>query len=414
MNKFNGLGGYLLVALVLAWYVQINRDPINMSLSETELEALKNEEIKKPDKAQEKAYFHSRFVSGDLTKEVHSATATPLSDGNLIFFWYGGEREGSADVAIYSRRLHTQSGQWSEISRVVERSSIVHDLHRNIRKLGNPIAFEYAKNELWLFYVSVSVGGWAGSAINMQKSYDNGKTWSAPQRLISSPFFNISTLVKERPIRYQDGSIGLPVYHEFLGKFSEILYLDRHGVVLDKYRISSQRQAIQPVLIPFDDKQIAALMRNVDKQSHRRLWYSQSMNGGKNWQPISPLKIPNPNAAVSTISYLRPNILLMAFNNHPKERSDLTLGLSLDGGKNWDTLTVFEQSGEGDEHNPFSYPFLVQTRDERFHLFYTWKRKKIKYISFNPTQLQIWIEEKGLQPMLQKEVSGARNLVSHH
>ena len=39
-------------------------------------------------------------------------------------------------------------------------------VNRYIRKLGNPVVTRDAAGRIWLFYVSVSVGGWSGSAIN--------------------------------------------------------------------------------------------------------------------------------------------------------------------------------------------------------------------------------------------------------
>jgi len=408
MSKSYWLVAYLAIAITLVLYTQINHKSANTSKIHIDAQEFH------PKANANELFFHSKFVSDDLTKEVHSATAAPLSDGDLLLFWYGGEREGSSDVAIYSRRLDSKSGQWGTVTKLVERLDTAKNLNRNIRKLGNPIAFEYRKNEIWLFYVSVSLGGWAGSAINLQKSFDNGLTWEKPRRLISSPFFNVSTLVKERPIRYQDGSVGLPVYHEFLGKFAELLHLDAQGEVINKYRISTKRQAIQPMLIALSDSRMVALMRNVDKQSTRRLWYSETIDSGHSWQNISALAIPNPNAAISAIALEKPHILLMAFNNHPTERNDLTLGLSLDAGKTWKNLTVFEQSTDLEEHNPFSYPFLVQTENKLFHLFYTWKRKKIKYIVFNQQQLVRWIENKQLNHAMQEAIKSEPSFISHY
>ncbi|MDH3971366.1 MAG: exo-alpha-sialidase, partial [Gammaproteobacteria bacterium] len=45
--------------------------------------------------------MEAAFVSGELTREVHSATAVELNNGDIRVFWYGGKREGSKDTAIY-------------------------------------------------------------------------------------------------------------------------------------------------------------------------------------------------------------------------------------------------------------------------------------------------------------------------
>ena len=123
-------------------------------------------------------------------------------------------------------------------------------MHRYVAKLGNPVAGRAADGTLRLFYVTVSLGGWAGSSITTMTSNDEGATWSAPQRLITSPFINISTLVKGTPFLYADGSMGLPVYHEFFSKFAEILHLDAAGKVIDKQRLARAGQGtLQPVVL---------------------------------------------------------------------------------------------------------------------------------------------------------------------
>src|SRR5204863_1028947 len=130
---------------------------------------------------------------------VHSATAAEISGGRLRAFWYGGSREGASDVAIYPSVYSLRQKDWSPESAVVTREFAQRHLRRSVRKLGNPVAGRDSKGRLCLYFVSVSVGGWAGSAVNLMVSEDEGETWSPPRRLIASPFFNISTLVKGAP-----------------------------------------------------------------------------------------------------------------------------------------------------------------------------------------------------------------------
>jgi predicted neuraminidase len=226
--------------------------------------------------------LESAFISGDLTREVHSATAVELDNGDIRVFWYGGKREGSKDTAIYSRVFSNTSGSWSDIHEVMDRQKITLDTRRYIRKLGNPVAVAKG-DELWLFFVSVSVGGWAGSSINLSVSRDNGSTWGPVRRLISSPFMNISTLVRNAPLLTEQGDIILPAYHEFIGKFSELLRIDSNGAVTGKYRISHGREAIQPAVLAVDSVNAIAFMRNTSAQHPGKLWFSRSQNNLTDW-----------------------------------------------------------------------------------------------------------------------------------
>ncbi|HAJ92889.1 MAG TPA: hypothetical protein DCO71_09810 [Gammaproteobacteria bacterium] len=328
------------------------------------------------------------FISGDLTREVHSATAIELNNGDIRVFWYGGKREGSKDTSIYSRVLNKDSNSWSAVDEIMTRRTVTLDTHRYIRKLGNPVALVNG-DKIWLFFVSVSVGGWAGSSINLSVSDDNGTTWGPVKRLISSPFMNISTLVKNAPLLTDNGDVILPAYHEFLGKFSELLQLDSAGNVLNKNRISHGREAIQPTLLPVDSTHAIAFMRNTSARQPGKLWFSRNQDKLDNWTPLEALTLPNPDAAVAAVQLNTADELLLVFNNHPSERDDISMAYRPGNGATWQLIHQFEKtiSGAVEEHNPYSYPYLLQTHDGNFHLFYTWKRKHIKHVYFNRAAL---------------------------
>ena len=166
---------------------------------------------------------------------VHAASLIAIKDGGIRAFWFAGSREGAADVSIYSSTFDAKSSSWSAPTIVVDRVSAEKSLSRYIAKLGNPVPARMADGRLQLFFVTVSVGGWAGSSISSMISDDEGVTWGAPQRLISSPLINLSTLVKSPAILFTDGRLGLPAYHEWIGRFGEFLRIDA-GQVIDKRR----------------------------------------------------------------------------------------------------------------------------------------------------------------------------------
>ena len=327
------------------------------------------------------------FISGNLTREVHSSTAIELINGDIRVFWYGGTREGSKDTSIYSRMLNRADNSWSDIEEVMTRQTVARETHRYIRKLGNPVALVNG-DEIWLFFVSVSVGGWAGSAINLSVSEDNGTTWGPVKRLISSPFMNLSTLVKNTPLLTEKGDVILPAYHEFLGKFAELLQLDNSGNITNKYRISHGREAIQPVLLPADTTHATAFMRNTSARQPGKLWFSRSQDNLADWTALEALTLPNPDAAITVVQLNIPDELLLVFNNHPTERDDISMAYRSDSSAAWQLVYRFETAvGSENIHNPFSYPFLLQTHDGNFHLFYTWKREHIKHVYFNRAAL---------------------------
>ncbi len=166
--------------------------------------------------------------------QTHAASLIELKDGKTRAFWFSGSREGARDVAIHSAVFDPQTKQWSREEIVATRQSAQRSLRRYVSKLGNPVCARAPGGELWVFYVTVSVGGWSGSSVSMQSSKDDGETWSGARRLITSPFLNLGTLVKGAPFYYADGTVGLPIYHELFGKMGEIARLDANGQLLYK------------------------------------------------------------------------------------------------------------------------------------------------------------------------------------
>jgi predicted neuraminidase len=262
-------------------------------------------------------------------------------------------------------------------------------LQRYVRKLGNPAVGRDRRGRLWLFFVSVSVGGWSGSAINLMVSEDEGETWSPPRRLIASPFLNISTLVKGVPLQFADGAIGLPVYHEMLGKFGELLRLNADGDVIQKSRLSWGRSSLQPVIVPWSETEAVGFMRYAGDPPHR-VALVRTTDAGAHWSPPVKTALPNPNAAVGSV-LLANGGLLLAFNNSPDNRDDLSLAYSADHGNTWRIVYIFD-SGSTSPRAPareYSYPWIMQDQAGDVHLLYTWGRSRIKHVHFNSAWLEM-------------------------
>ena len=323
--------------------------------------------------------------------QVHSATAVELADGRLRAFWYGGTREGASDVAIYTSAYSSKGATWGPERAVMTRELAQRHLHRYIRKLGNPVAGRDRDGRLCLFFVSVSVGGWAGSAINLMSSEDEGETWGPPRRLIASPFFNIRTLVKGVPLLLSDGTIALPAYHEFLGKFGELLRLDAEGRVLGKTRLSWGGSSLQPVIVPRSETEAVGFMRYAGDPPARILMIRTS-DAGAHWSAPVKTALPNPNAAVASV-LLAGGPLVLAFNDAEENREELSLALSADFGDTWRVARNLEAESPPPRAPvaEYSYPWIMQDSSGELHVLYTWGRTRIKHAVFN----RAWLEGGG-------------------
>ncbi|MFZ2854468.1 MAG: sialidase family protein [Rhodocyclaceae bacterium] len=377
------------------------------------------------------ATLRMRFVSTLPGPHRHAPSLVELRDGRLRAFWFSGSREGASDVAIRSAVFDPRSGAWGAESTVIDRAGAQRGLWRYVKKLGNPVAERSADGTLHLYYVTVSLGGWAGSSISTLRSTDDGESWDTPRRLITSPFLNVSTLVKGAPFHYADGTIGLPVYHEFLGKFGELLRLDAGGALLDKQRLSHGRAALQPVVLVRDGERAQVLLRHGEGGANRVLG-SSTQDAGRHWAKPAATVLANPNSALSGVA-LPGGVLLAVLNDIESDRDALSLVASSDGGTSWRTLHTLEDQRDRRGQSPgpvayeaavkalalatdaglpdasafarassahlcvaqrcsfeFSYPYLLLTAAGDVQLVYTWNRSFIKHVEFS----RAWIAQR--------------------
>ena len=325
----------------------------------------------------------SHWLPDTGAPSVHAASLIALNDGTVRAFWFAGSREGAADVSIYSSVYDAKSSNWSAPTVVMDRISAEKGLSRYIAKLGNPVPARLADGRLQLFFVTVSIGGWAGSSISAVISDDEGLTWGNPQRLISSPLLNLSTLVKSPNIAFTDGLLGVPAYHEWIGRFGELLRVDA-GRVIDKRRMSSGRSAIQPMVFVNDAQDASAYFRQTRSAGlPKQIPVSHTQNAGQTWQQSEDLTIANPNSAITGLA-LKSGARILALNNIENGRYRLVLLMSDPKVGQWQTLEVLEddEALPDIQRKEFSYPYLITVDGDDAHLVYTWDRKKIRYRYF--------------------------------
>jgi predicted neuraminidase len=335
----------------------------------------------------------AQFIPATAAPSVHAGSAILLNDGNLRAFWFAGSREGATDVVIQTAVLDTQAGTWSTPELVIDRIAAEKGLSRYIKKLGNPLPVRSSQGKLQLYFVTVSVGGWAGSSISWMESSDEGASWSRPQRLITSAALNLSTLIKAPGLEFADGTVGLPVYHEWMGKFGELIRLDG-GRVIDKRRMSSGRALLQPIAFVDSPEKAVAYFRQARSAGPPRIASALTDNAGQSWVSGPDLDLANPNAAIAGLQ-LPNGDRLMALNDLESARHRLVLALAPAGTSNWSVIAELEsdQTLINGLYREFSYPTLLLGASGEVHLIYTYDRQKIKHIQFDPR----WIESKQSQ-----------------
>lgn len=327
--------------------------------------------------------FEEEFIApGWPLPMSHVASICELPGGGLAAAWYAGSREGARDVAIYFSTRAPAEAKWSPPRPIMTREVAARDLNRRIKKVGNAVLFSNDAGHLWLLYVSISLGGWSGSSINLSESADQGRSWSPSRRLTLSPFFNLGELVRNQPVALSDATWVVPIYQELLGRVPELLWLGESaaGLRAAKTRIDGGRAGYQPALAALSPTSALAFQR--DYSTHRRISLARTDDGARAWSVPQPLNLPNPNSGL-TVLRLTDGRIVLIFNDSKTARNNLRLAVSEDEGQTWARCATLAK----EDTTGVAYPYALQTRDGQIHVVYTWRMSAIKHVVFNESWL---------------------------
>jgi predicted neuraminidase len=134
--------------------------------------------------------------------------------------------------------------------------------------------------------------------------------------------------------------------------------------------------AIQPTILVHSPSRLQILCRS----RQGVITEAWSEDAGRSWSRMTATTLPNPSAGIDSVR-LADGRFLLAYNPTREGREKLEVAVSADG-KAW-------HRGVGLEDAPgeYSYPALIQSRDGRVHLTYTWKRRRIKHVVVDPARL---------------------------
>jgi len=304
---------------------------------------------------------------------AHASTIVETRDG-LVVAWFGGTREGAADVGIWLSRR--ERGVWTppiEIATGVQPDGTRHPC-------WNPVLVDAPGGVLTLFYkVGPSPQAWWGM---VRTSRDSGRTWSEARRLADGMLGPI----KNKPVRLSDGTLVAGSSTESTDRPSTWrVHFERTadgGVTwTTSFPAAGEGRAIdaiQPSILVHPDGRLQA----VGRTRAQRIFETWSTDGGRTWTPIALTSLPNPNSGIDAVT-LRDGRHLIVYNHTTEGRSPLNVALSRDG-KTWHPALVLE-SGAGE----YSYPAVIQSADGLVHITYTWKRQRIRHVVLDPSRLVV-------------------------
>lgn len=307
------------------------------------------------------------------TPSVHAASLVALPSGRLLAAWFGGSREGAANVAIFLSRFDGR--QWSAAEKIMTPAQMTRATGHYTRKLGNPVLHLDSRGGLHLFVVSVALGGWGTAHIDHAISHDGGRHFDEAERLRLSPLLNMSHLVRCPAVNLADGGFMLPAYFEMGAKYPVMLRFDADGRLMARQRLPGPAYLLQPSLSVHQPGEALAFMRVAGDASHQV--HVSRYSGEAAWSPARPIPMGNPDSAVAVLPAADGGHWLAGNPGIKTARRKLVLQKFDDKLEKQEELTVVEAAtGE------FSYPALARTDDGRVHLVYTDRRKALTHRVF--------------------------------
>lgn len=325
-----------------------------------------------------------RIADPAPTPESHASTIVETGDG-LLASWFGGTAEKNPDVCIYTARLNGKT--WEIPKKVAEGTEDGPTRY----PCWNPVLFRPASGPLCLFYkVGPTPDSWWGRVMT---SSDDGQTWSRSARLPET----ILGPVRNKPVQLSEGTIlaGSSTEHDGWRVHLERLQLpvlNRAGVPSAhpnvntwdptdwKWQRSSplhtveEFEAIQPTVLVWEPGRLQILCRT---RSQKVISQSWSLDGGWTWSGMTATPLPNPNSGIDGL-VMKDGRGVLVHNNTTRGRGVLGIALSRNGQDWHQALELENADGE------FSYPAVIQARDGRLHVTYTWRRRAIQHVVIAP------------------------------
>ncbi len=319
-------------------------------------------------------------------KECHASTIAE-TPGGLIASWFGGTEEKNKDVEIWTSKK--TNGKWSNpvsVANGIQNNKLRHPC-------WNPVLYQVPNGPLQLYYkVGPSPRDWWGLLI---ESNDGGESWGDPIKLPDG----ILGPIKNKPVLLSNGTLISPTSTEHDGWRVHFEYSKDFGKTWTKSEAindGKKYNAIQPSVLIYPGDKLQIMTRSKENT----VLSAWSSDFGKTWTELEPSGLPNPNSGTDAVT-LADGRQLLVYNHVGKKpnkwggkRSPLNVAVSKDG-VTWEAALVLEdQSGE------YSYPSVIQAKDGKVHIVYTWKRDRVKHVVVDPFKLKTKKIKNGAWPKM--------------
>jgi len=375
-------------------------------------------------------FYQERLIFPLQPKHVHASSVIECPDGSLLCAWFHGSGERtSLDVVIQGARLKKDAASWSEVFPMADTPNLPD---------CNPVLFVGPSRELWLFWIAVPADRWEDSLLRFRKAQDytgeGPPKWAWQDDLLLEPGDRFAVEMADKfhqlrptlpgPNDPQGRSLGAVMARLQLEAWDKskrqrgwmtrchlavlpsgriLLPLYSDGFLAGLMAISDDQGKSwraggpiigaalnQPSVVRKKDGTLLAYLREEafdaadDRQLTHRIQLSQSRDEGETWSLAVPTDLPNPNASIEVLA-LRDGRWVLVYNDTENDRHSLSLLMSDDEWASWKWKRHLDDMPGG----RFHYPSIIQARDGRIQVTYTYQPgadagRSIKHVSLDP------------------------------
>lgn len=319
------------------------------------------------------------IAAADHFRHSHTSTICETDDG-LLAAWVAGQEADKSDSSIW---LSRHDGEvWNTPVLIASGTSP----QGAPQRCWNPVLFQPPGDAPLILFLKVGShpGDWWGEVMF---SSDAGRTFGGRHRLPDG----FVGPVRSKPILIDDDATLL------CGSSSESngwqLHFEsvamRDGHLTDQWTRTETicgpkiMGAIQPTLLQLNNGSLRALCRTSQGINAT----TDSNDGGKTWSEIKPTELLNPNSAIDAVTMHDGRHLLVYNPTRGGEtktagRQTLSLAVSEDG-RTWKRAGDLESDNSGE----YCYPSVMESRDRKVHVTFTWHHRGIKHVTVNPSEL---------------------------
>ncbi|HIK92095.1 MAG TPA: neuraminidase (sialidase)-like protein, partial [Planctomycetes bacterium] len=347
----------------------------------------------------------------------HAPSIVECPNGDLLVSWYRGSGERkSDDVAVFGARKAKDAGQWGAAFLMADTPGFPD---------CNTCMMVDRHERLWLFWPVIIANSWESClthykvAVNCGTADDSCPSWSHSGTMLLKPddfeaegLHVLDAQLKQAPPGYSESrKEGLDRLRQRLGEklYQRLGWQPRckptvlpSGRILlplysDTYSISIMAVSdddgkswyaskpllgfgnIQPAVLRRNDGSLVAYMR--ENGVTERIRICESKDDGISWTVAGVSELPNPGSGLDGVR-LKNGHWLLVYNDTTEGRSSLAVSVSDDEGATWRWTRHLEKHESGQYH----YPAVIQSRDDRIHIVYSYfvtGGKTMKHVVIN-------------------------------